>query len=55
MPIKETAIEMGTNFSKKGKRLKHQELIELYCSVLNINEHQTASLPVEEVDVENQE
>ena len=47
MPIKETAIEMETNLSKKEKHLKHQEPIKLYCSVLNINEHQTASLTVE--------
>ena len=47
MPIKETAIEMETNLSKNEKGLKHQELIQLYYSVTNINEHQTASLTVE--------
>ena len=54
MPIKETAIGIKSNLSKKEKRLKHQVLIELCYSVININEHQTASLIVEEVDVENQ-
>ena len=39
MPTKETAIEMEFNLSKKEESLKHQELIELYYSVLNINEH----------------
>lgn len=55
MPIKETAIGIETNLSKKEKRLKHQVLIELCYSVININEHQTAGLIVEEVDVKNQE
>ena len=34
MYIKEAAIEMEINLSKKEKRLKHQELIELYYSVI---------------------
>ena len=46
---------METNLSKKEKHLNHQELMELYCLVININEYQTASLTVEEVDVKNQE
>ena len=39
MPTKETAIEVEFNLPKKEESLKHQELIELYYSVLNINEH----------------